>query len=44
MTSSTGTSLTWSESYPYGLVRQAGVAGSGAPAVQPFGFTGEQLD
>ncbi len=44
VTSSTGTSLTWSEFYPYGLVRQAGVAGSGAPAVQPFGFTGEQRD
>lgn len=44
VTGSTGTSLTWSESYPYGQVRQAGIAGSGAPAVQPFGFTGEQLD
>ncbi|MEX0629631.1 MAG: RHS repeat-associated core domain-containing protein [Chloroflexota bacterium] len=36
-------SLTWSEYYPYGQVRQAGV-GAGAPAVNPFGFTGEQLD
>jgi RHS repeat-associated protein len=44
VTSSTGTSLTWSEFYPHGIVRQAGVAGTGAPAVQPFGFTGEQLD
>jgi RHS repeat-associated protein len=44
VTSSSGTSLTWSEFYPYGLVRQGGVAGSGAPAVQPFGFTGEQRD
>jgi RHS repeat-associated protein len=44
VTSSAGASLTWGEYYPYGLMRQAGVAGSGAPAVQPFGFTGEQLD
>jgi RHS repeat-associated protein len=43
VTSSVGASLTWGEYYPYGLVRQAGV-GAGAPAVQPFGFTGEQLD
>jgi RHS repeat-associated protein len=43
VTSSAGASLTWSEYYPYGMVRQGGT-GSGAPAVQPFAFTGEQLD
>jgi RHS repeat-associated protein len=43
VTSSTGASLSWSEYYPYGLVRTAG-AGAGAPAVQPFNFTGEHLD
>jgi RHS repeat-associated protein len=43
VTSSAGASLTWGEFYPYGSVRQAGT-GAGAPAVQPFGFTGEQMD
>jgi len=42
VTSSAGASLTWSEYYPYGLVRQAG-SGTGAPT-NPFTFTGEQLD
>jgi RHS repeat-associated protein len=36
-------SLTWSEYYPYGVVRLGG-AGAGAPAVNPFAFTGEQRD
>jgi RHS repeat-associated protein len=46
VTGNTGASLSWSEYYPYGLVRQQGNApgGNGAPAVQPFNFTGEQLD
>ena len=46
VTSSTGTSLAWTDYYPYGLVRQQGKAGggNGAPAVQPFNFAGEQLD
>jgi len=46
ITGSTGTSVSWSEYYPYGLVRQQGKAGggTGAPAVQTFAFTGEQLD
>jgi RHS repeat-associated protein len=43
VTSSAGTSLTWDEYYPYGIVRQAGT-GAGAPAAQPFMFAGEQLD
>jgi RHS repeat-associated protein len=43
MTGVSANSLIWSEYYPYGQVRQAGV-GAGAPAVNPFGFTGEQLD
>lgn len=43
LTSPAGASLSWSEVYPYGDVRLAG-DGAGAPAVQPFGFTGEQLD
>jgi RHS repeat-associated protein len=42
VTGSTGTSLIWSEFYPYGLVRQSGT-GQGAPT-NPFGFTGEQRD
>jgi RHS repeat-associated protein len=41
--SSTGSSLSWEEYYPYGVVRKGGV-GTGAPAVQPFNFTGEELD
>jgi RHS repeat-associated protein len=41
--SSSGSSLAWSEYYPYGQVRQAGV-GAGAPTIQPFAFAGEQLD
>lgn len=41
-TGNTGTSLIWNEYYPYGLLRQSG-SGSGAP-VNPFNFTGEQLD
>ncbi len=46
VTGSTGTSIWWSEVYPYGALRQQGKAGggNGAPAVQPFNFTGEQLD
>jgi RHS repeat-associated protein len=36
-------SLIWSEYYPYGQVRLAGVGG-GAPTANPFGFSGEQLD
>jgi RHS repeat-associated protein len=43
VSSSAGASLSWGEYYPYGLARQAGT-GAGAPAVQPFGFTGEQRD
>lgn len=43
VTSSAGASLTWGEYYPYGIRRQAGT-GTGAPATQPFGFTGEQQD
>ncbi|HYN50738.1 MAG TPA: DUF6531 domain-containing protein [Thermoleophilaceae bacterium] len=42
ITGNTGTSLIWEEYYPYGLVRQGG-SGTGAP-VNPFNFTGEQLD
>lgn len=41
VTGSTGSSLWWSEYYPYGLARQAGGT---QPTVQPFRFTGEQLD
>jgi RHS repeat-associated protein len=40
---SAGASLTWSEYYPYGAIRQAG-AGSKPPAVDPFKFAGEQVD
>ena len=43
VTSSAGASLGWREYYPFGLVRNAGSA-PGAPAVQRFGFTGEQQD
>ncbi|MBA3688501.1 MAG: RHS repeat-associated core domain-containing protein [Chloroflexi bacterium] len=43
ITSSSGSSLTWGEHYPFGLVRQAG-SGAGAPTGQPFNFAGEQLD
>jgi RHS repeat-associated protein len=43
VTSSAGASLTWSEYYPFGAIRQAGAA-SKPPAVDPFRFTGEQLD
>ena len=43
VTSSTGKSLSWTEYYPYGQARQAG-ADRKAPAVNPFGFTGEQVD
>jgi RHS repeat-associated protein len=42
VTSGAEASLTWSEYYPFGLVRMAGV-GAGAPT-NPFGFTGEQFD
>jgi RHS repeat-associated protein len=42
VTGSTGTSLIWSEYYPYGLVRQSGI-GQGAPT-NPFNFAGEQRD
>lgn len=41
VTSSTGASQRWSEYYPYGLAREAGGT---SPPVQPFRFTGEQLD
>ena len=43
VTDPTAVSLAWSEFYAYGKARVAG-SGSGAPAVQPFAFTGEQLD
>ena len=43
MTASAGASLTWSEFYPYGAVRLGGI-GAGAPAANPFAFTGEQRD
>ena len=42
-TDPTGASLAWSEFYPYGQTRLGGTA-AGAPAVQPFAFTGEQRD
>jgi hypothetical protein len=41
VTGPSGTSLSWSEYAPYGEVRLAGV-GAGAPAGNPFAFTGEQ--
>jgi RHS repeat-associated protein len=46
VTGNTGSPVWWSEYYPYGLLRRHGDAGggNGAPAVQPFTFTGEQLD
>ena len=46
ITNNSGTSVSWSEYYPYGLLRQQGKAGggNGAPAVQTFAFSGEQLD
>jgi RHS repeat-associated protein len=43
LTDATGASSAWSEFYPFGETRLAG-SGSGAPAVQPFSLTGEQLD
>jgi RHS repeat-associated protein len=43
VTDAAGGSLGWSEYYPYGNVRLVG-HGTGAPAVQPFRFTGEQFD
>jgi RHS repeat-associated protein len=43
VTGSTGTALSWAEYYPYGVLRQAG-ADHSAPAVDPFRFTGKQLD
>jgi RHS repeat-associated protein len=46
VTGSTGSSVWWSDYYPYGALRTQGKAGggNGAPAVQPFNFAGEQLD
>jgi RHS repeat-associated protein len=46
ITNNSGTSVSWSEYYPYGLVRHQGQAGggNGAPAGQTFVFAGEQLD
>jgi RHS repeat-associated protein len=43
LTSSAGTALGWSEYAPYGAVRLAGT-GAGAPASNPFAFSGEQRD
>jgi RHS repeat-associated protein len=43
VTDPAGASVAWAEYYPYGLTRLAGT-GAGAPPVQPFGFSGEQLD
>jgi hypothetical protein len=43
LTGPAGTSLSWREYAPYGEVRLAGV-GAGAPAIDPFAFTGEQRD
>jgi RHS repeat-associated protein len=42
VTGNTGTSLLWSEYYPYGLARQSATA-TGAPT-NPFNFSGEQRD
>ncbi len=43
LTDGTGASLAWSEYYPFGDARET-ASGTGAPATQPFGFAGEQLD
>lgn len=42
VTNAAGASVAWTESYPFGQARLAGFGGG--PTVQPFGFTGEQLD